>query len=241
MFDQTFVNGSYRTRKPLTVLLSVLLQVIALGLLVLIPLVYTQALPSAQLRSLLTAPAPPQAAPPKPPEIKAQHVTIVRRFSTALTAPTVIPKRINNVQEIAAAPDLPLQGGGGNPNGATDSVMNGIFVPEHAPPPAPPLMVKPQHGPLPIGGSVAEANLIRRVVPVYPPLAKAARIQGTVEFTAVISKEGTIENLQLVHGHPLLVQSARDAVLQWRYRPTLLNGQPVEVVTDIVVKFMLAQ
>src|SRR6185437_6572942 len=108
MFDQTFVNGSYKARKPLTVLLSLLLQVIAICLLVLIPLVYTQALPSAQLRSLLTAPAPPRTAPPKPPEVRAQHVTIVRRFSTALTAPTVIPKRINNAQEIAAAPDLSL-------------------------------------------------------------------------------------------------------------------------------------
>ena len=189
----------------------------------------------------MTAPAPPRTAPPKPPEVRAQHVTIVRRFSTALTAPTVIPKRINNAQEIAAAPDLSLQGSTDNPNGTTDNAMNGVFVPEPAPPPAPPLKIKPQHGPVRIGGSVAEANLIRRIVPVYPPLAKAARIQGTVEFTAVISKEGTIENVQLVHGHPLLVQSARDAVLQWRYRPTLLNGQPVEVVTDIVVKFMLAQ
>jgi protein TonB len=92
-----------------------------------------------------------------------------------------------------------------------------------------------------VGGRVAEANLIRRVQPVYPPLAKAARVQGTVEFTAVISKEGNIENLQLVRGHPLLVEAARQAVLQWKYRPTMLNGQPVEVVTDIIVNFTLSQ
>ena len=88
---------------------------------------------------------------------------------------------------------------------------------------------------------MAEANLIRKVMPVYPALAKSARIEGTVEFTAVISKEGTIEHLQLVRGHPLLVQAAKGAVLQWRYRPTLLNGQPVEVVTDIIVNFTLTQ
>jgi protein TonB len=88
---------------------------------------------------------------------------------------------------------------------------------------------------------VAEANLIRKVTPVYPALAKSARVQGTVEFTAVISKEGNIENLQLVRGHPLLVQAAKEAVLQWKYRPTLLNGQPVTVITDIIVNFTLSQ
>jgi periplasmic protein TonB len=92
-----------------------------------------------------------------------------------------------------------------------------------------------------IGGQVAQANLIRQVQPVYPALAKSARVQGSVEFTATISKEGEIENLQLVHGHPLLVNAAREAVSRWKYRPTLLNGQPVEVVTDVVVNFSLNQ
>jgi len=82
--------------------------------------------------------------------------------------------------------------------------------------------------------------LIYRVQPVYPPLAKTTHVEGTVEFTAIISKQGTIENLQLLRGHPLLVNVARQAVLQWRYRPTLLNGERVEVITDIVVKFTLS-
>jgi protein TonB len=92
-----------------------------------------------------------------------------------------------------------------------------------------------------VGGQVMEANLIRKVMPVYPPLAKSARVQGTVEFTAVISKDGTIQNLQLVRGHPLLVNAAKQAVLQWKYKPTLLNGEPVQVITDIVVNFTLSQ
>jgi protein TonB len=92
-----------------------------------------------------------------------------------------------------------------------------------------------------VGGQVMEANLIHKVTPTYPPLAKSARVQGQVEFTATISKEGTIENLTLVRGHPLLVNAAKEAVLQWRYRPTMLNGQPVEVVTDIIVNFTLSQ
>ncbi len=241
MFDQTFVDGRQKTNKPFTVLLSILLQAAAVCLLILIPLVYTQALPNAQLRSILTAPAPPHAAPPKPPvEVKAQRILVTRRFSTALVAPTVIPKRINNVQEIAAAPDLAVPGGAGEPSGTPDGVINSVIGSTPAPPPAPAIKPAPRR-PVRVATGVAEANLIRKVLPVYPPLARSARIQGTVEFTAIISKEGTIENLQLVRGHPLLVQAAKDAVLQWRYRPTLLNGQPVEVVTDIVVNFMLSQ
>jgi protein TonB len=83
--------------------------------------------------------------------------------------------------------------------------------------------------------------LISQPRPVYPPLAKQARIQGTVRFTAIIGKDGTIQNLTLISGHPLLVQSATEAVKQWRYKPTLLNGEPVEVVTQIDVNFTLNQ
>ena len=84
-----------------------------------------------------------------------------------------------------------------------------------------------------------ESRLIRKVQPEYPPMARQIRLQGAVEFTAVIGKSGAIENLQLLHGHPLLVQAAEQAILQWRYKPTLLNGEPVEVVTNIVVNFTL--
>jgi protein TonB len=112
-----------------------------------------------------------------------------------------------------------------------------------APPPPPvkeaPKTATPQR--IRVGGNVQQANLIRKVQPVYPPLAKQARIQGTVRFTAIIGKDGTIQNLQLVTGHPLLVEAARQAVSQWQYKPTLLNGEPVEVVTQIDVNFTLSQ
>ena len=85
------------------------------------------------------------------------------------------------------------------------------------------------------------ANILRQVKPPYPPLAKQARIQGTVRFNAVIGKDGTIQNLTLVSGHPMLVQSAQEAVKQWVYKPTLLNGEPVEVITTIDVNFTLNQ
>jgi TonB family protein len=104
-----------------------------------------------------------------------------------------------------------------------------------APPPAP--QVSGQR--IRVAGKIQEVNLIRKVDPVYPPLALQARIQGTVRFTAIISREGRIQNLQLVSGHPLLVESARQAVSQWEYRPMILNESPAEVVTQIDVNFTL--
>jgi len=87
--------------------------------------------------------------------------------------------------------------------------------------------------------SMLEGMLIRRVQPVYPPLARAARIQGSVVLAAVISKAGTIENLRMLSGHPMLVPAAIAAVSQWRYRPYILNGEPIEVETQITVNFTL--
>jgi len=85
-----------------------------------------------------------------------------------------------------------------------------------------------------------EGNLIYKVQPVYPPMARAARVQGTVVLRAMISKNGTIENLQVVSGHPLLVRAAKDAVRQWLYRPYVLNREPVEVETQVTVNFILS-
>ncbi len=92
-----------------------------------------------------------------------------------------------------------------------------------------------------VGGNVLAANLVAQVKPVYPPLAKQARIQGVVVLEAQISKEGTIDDLKVITGHPLLIQAAIDAVKQWRYKPTLLNGEPVPVVTTITVNFAFSQ
>jgi protein TonB len=238
MFDQTFVDYTQTTKEPFAFAASVFLETCAIGLLILIPLIYTQALPSAQLKSLLTAPAPPPAPTPRPIGMKQQNV-LPRRFSTMLVAPTVIPKQIN--PEIRTEPDIAIPGGATQGSAAAGNAFPGMFIIPEAPPPPPPAKPKATSKPVRVATGVAEANLIHKVMPAYPPLAKSARVQGTVEFTAIISKEGTIENLRLVHGHPLLVEAAREAVLQWKYRPTLLNGEPVEVVTDIIVNFMLSQ
>jgi protein TonB len=88
---------------------------------------------------------------------------------------------------------------------------------------------------------VQSAKLVRQPKPTYPPLARQARISGVVKFNAVIAKDGTIQNLTMISGHPLLVQAATEAVRQWVYQPTLLNGEPVEVITTIDVNFTLSQ
>lgn len=85
------------------------------------------------------------------------------------------------------------------------------------------------------------AKLIRKVTPRYPPIAIAARISGVVRLIGIIGKDGTIRNVQLVSGHPLLARAAMEAVAQWIYKPTLLNGKPVEVVAPIEVSFTLGQ
>jgi len=88
---------------------------------------------------------------------------------------------------------------------------------------------------------VEQANLVQKVQPIYPPEAKANRIQGSVRFTVVIGKDGRVQNLTLVSGDPVLAQAAKDAVQQWVYKPTLLNGDPVEVMTQVDVNFTLSQ
>jgi protein TonB len=125
-----------------------------------------------------------------------------------------------------------------------DPLLSGLGgIGENLPPPLPDrrMEIHEHTRVVTIGGNVASANLIRRVEPSYPPLAKAARIQGEVVFQAVIGVDGQIRNLQLEQGHPLLVEAARNAIAQWRYRPTLLNGKPVEIATTITVRFSLSQ
>jgi len=253
MFEQTFVDGTVKTNKGWTVMLSFILQIIAVGVLVLIPLIYTDTLPKATLTSFLVAPPPPPPPPPPPQPVAEVKVVKVapRQFDAGrLLAPKSIPKDIAMIKE----EDLPppsasggVVGGvpGGVPGGAAGGVIGGIIgsVPMAAPPPPPPPVkaeVK-QVQRIRVGGNVQAANLIRKVTPQYPPLAKQARVQGTVKFQAIIGKDGTIQNLQLLTGHPLLVPAATDAVKQWLYKPTLLNGEPVEVVTQIDVNFTLSQ
>jgi protein TonB len=156
-----------------------------------------------------------------------------------LRTPTKIPQKVAMIKEEEAPPPVSNMGGvvggvpGGVPGGQMGGVLGGIL--SAAPMSAPRIAVQR----IRLSQGVTEGNLLNKMTPLYPEIARRARIQGVVILQAVISKQGTIENLRVVSGHPMLTQSALDAVRQWRYRPYLLNGEPVEVETQITVNFNL--
>jgi periplasmic protein TonB len=243
MFEEMVVSSptSKKTNKPWTVMLSMIIQCAFLGILILIPLIYTEALPKAMLSTMLVAPPPPP--PPPPPPQPAQIVKVKPQVhlmqNNQLVAPKVIPKEIKIIKE-EAEPDpsaLGMTGGvpGGVAGGSMGGVLGGVIGGAGGAPPPP----RPTQTRIRQGGAVTAASLINRVQPVYPPLARQTRVSGTVRLHAIISKDGSVQQLEVMSGHPLLVQAALDAVRQWRYRPTLLNGEPVEVDTTIDVIFSL--
>jgi protein TonB len=244
MFEEMVVStsSSKKTDKPWTVFISMLLQVGLLAILILIPLIYTEALPKTLMSSILLAPPPPPPPPPPPAAVVVKVKPIAHLMDAGkLVAPKVIPKDIKIIKEEEAPPDMGGMAGGvpgGVAGGSMGGVMGGVIGGAGAGAPPPP---KASLKRITVGGNVQAAHLVNKVQPGYPPLARQTRISGTVKLHAIIGKDGTVQQLQVVSGHPLLVQSALDAVRQWRYQPTLLNGDPVEVDTEIDVVFSLAQ
>jgi protein TonB len=241
MFSQTFV-GSEPSHKWPAILASASVQILAMGCLTLVPLFYIQGVGGAQLKALLFAPSRPPSAPVVKQAVGIQPSSTARVFRPQFNEAIRFITR--HVEQLPLAPAPEVAEESSSRGAGSDAALFGIELskPLQAAPAQP--VEKPAAQParaVKVGGVVAEANLIRRIQPLYPPLAKAARVSGIVRFAAVISKEGRIENLQLLSGHPLLVQTSREAILQWQYRPTLLNGQPVEVITEIAVQFTLAQ
>ncbi len=154
-----------------------------------------------------------------------------------LRTPTAIPKKIQMIKEDEAPPNTgPAGVVGGVPGGVPGGTMGGVLgsvmssVPTAVPKAATPQRVRVSQG-------VSQGLLVHKVTPQYPPLAQQARIQGTVVLQALIGKDGTIQNLHVVSGHPMLTNAALEAVKEWRYKPYYLNGEPVEVETTINVNF----
>lgn len=229
--------------KRATIPIAYIFEIILIGVGILLPLIYTEALPKAMIQVSLVAPPPPP--PPPPPPAAAPPVRVIRKVTAEdlMRAPTVIPKTIQQVKDEPAPPpqaSVGVVGGvpGGMPGGTPGGVLGSILS-SSAPPPPPPKAETPKR--IRVGGQVESAKAIYRPSPEYPPLAKMARIQGVVRLEAVISKDGTIQDLKVISGHPLLVKSAMETVQKWRYQPTLLNGEPVEVVTEIDVNFTLQE
>ncbi|HZU24337.1 MAG TPA: energy transducer TonB [Bryobacteraceae bacterium] len=224
---------------------SFTLELAVVGVLLLLPLIYGQRLPLLPVTKVEVY-LPPKPADPPPLQPHHQFVPAPHQFiGHTLIAPSRIPP---HPVILEGEPEIP--GGAivssGPPTGTSGFGVASLFSSKGMLPPAPeppkaPTVATPAapHHPVRVSAGVEEAKRIAFVMPVYPAIARTARIQGTVELLGVISKDGTIESLRVVSGHPMLVQAALDAVRQWRYRPTTLNGEPVEVIAPITVNFTL--
>jgi len=172
-------------------------------------------------------------------------VKIVKQVQTELVngqlrTPTKIPEKVQMIKEDEAPPPVMSAAGvvGGVPGGVPGGSMGGVIGGIISSTPIVPKVATPQR--VRVSQGVTQGLLIRKVQPAYPPLARQARIQGSVLLQAEISKDGTIQNLRLISGHPMLAPAAIEAVKQWRYKPYILNGEPVEVETQITVNFTLS-
>jgi protein TonB len=245
MFEQTFVQTQAQTRKPWTVAVSLSVQFLAIGVVLLIPLLHPENLrmpgpPQPRLiRTWITQPPLPQ-----------QHATA---HTSAVTAPVArrevvfvppSPHSTTPQPSIDLPPGEPELSAWAGPVGVPfgPALTTTVALPPVAPKPVVPASPKPPaSGPLKVSEGVAAAKLIYGPAPTYPHLAVVTRAQGTVRLEAVIATNGNIENLRVVSGPPLLVNAAVEAVRQWRYHPTLLNGVAVEVLTEIDVNFTLSK
>jgi periplasmic protein TonB len=240
MFDDT-LNSSWdeRSRRRLTTLTSFGLQALAVGVLLVLPLLRPAGLPLFRQISTPVSLGRPLG---EPPAVMARTGTSAALRSNALDLTLRMPTRIpNGISPTSGDGPPQITGLGaattgnviGDPNG-----VPGLFTSDSrpavpvAPPPARVAPVRISH--------MSEGDLIHKVLPTYPPLARSARIQGQVVLQAIISRQGAIENLRVLTGPPMLVPAAIEAVRQWRYRPYVLNNEPVEVETQITVNFSLA-
>lgn len=242
--------GNFHLKKPRTIwdfLVSVLGHGFVVAILILLPLYFTQAINIKQLQNTFLVAPPPPAPPPPPPAVVHVAPRVPKSFfqHDKLIAPTVIPKHIAQIKDEAPPPqaDSGVTGGvvGGVPGGQLGGVLGGILGGTGTVPLPPPPKPVAHKGPYRVGGRVQAPKLIEEVKPTYPPLAKQARIQGDVVIDSVIDTQGHVTQMKVMSGSPLLVNAAERALAQWRYQPTLLNGQPVAVDMLVTLHFQLGQ
>jgi protein TonB len=236
-------SGQQRKQRSESILFSAVVQCLVLSFLILIPLIYTEVLPAGMLATyLMTAPPPPPPPPPAPAALRPTIITS-NLVNGQLIAPTAIPTKIQIIHEEEIPPDNSggVAGGvvggvpGGQLGGAIGGVLGGLVGsgrPVAVPAPVLAKRVRVSQG-------VSEGLLLNKTKPEYPVIAKIGHVEGVVVIDAVISAEGIVDNLHVVSGNPILIQSAMDAVKQWRYKPFLLSGVPVAVETRITVNFQL--
>jgi periplasmic protein TonB len=247
MFEQAVLPSGPPSGRCWAVVIGITAEVLLVACALIAPVIWPQFLPRPKLLTWLNLPAPPPSpAKSAPPAHVRPARTPWQMIGEKLIQPVAIPDKVALIEDPpGAAPGL--QGGvsTGDLAGLVTSVLNQFSRVTPPPRPAEPQIsqpVKPAATALPIrinvGGDVKMARIIRRVDPIYPSLAREARISGTVELTGVIGVDGHIRELQAIKGHPLLARAALEAVRQWIYEPTLLNGRPVEVIAPITVNFL---
>ena len=231
--DATFEStGRIRTRSRRWMIATFTLNAAILAALILIPLIYPEALPNRLMSILLTAPPPPVTETPQVQTTRAlrgRAPGVTLQLAAPRLVPTGLPRNPDREEATGGPQTIAMDQGPGIPGGDPFS---------HNSQPTVRLDTHPT-GPAQISSGVAAGLLMHKVLPAYPPIARQARIEGTVVLAAVISKYGVIENLRVVSGQPMLQQAARDAVQQWRYRPYMLNSEPVAVETTVNVIFSL--
>jgi periplasmic protein TonB len=239
VFTESLLESSAHSRRGLSTILSFALQTVAIAALVLLPLFYTQALPGMVALGPLIGPPPGERAHAALKEQRSTRASTTEMIGNTVQEPIQIRKGVAEIHD-QTSPEPNVNNGFAVP-GATGSGEDGSQIMSLLPPPPrrSALPPSPATRPVSISGGVSQGLLIQQVRPAYPALAIAARVQGPVVLVALISRAGTIENLRLVSGPPMLVQAAIEAIRQWRYRPYLLNGEPVEVETQITVNFTL--
>jgi protein TonB len=229
---------AHRTKQSYTLPVSIALHALVLLVVVVVPIITSDELPepTSAVKAFFVEPAapPPPPPPPPPPAPKAQvqprAVATPVPTENKFTAPVEVPEEIRPEEGI----DLGVEGGvpggveGGVPGGVVGGVVGGL---PDAPPPTQAVRV---------GGQIKEPKQLKRVQPVYPDIAKQARVQGVVILECTISPQGKVTDVKVLRGIPLLDASAIDAVKQWVYTPTLLNGVPVPVIMTVTVNFKLS-
>jgi protein TonB len=234
--DSTFEStGRIRTRSRRWMIAAFAINGSIVLALILIPLIDPQALPHVTMPWLIEAPPPPPATPDQPTPQPAHASQGAGTYApTVILAPTTILDHIGRDDGPSTPPGTGVPGS--DAPGIPGGVPSGFPVQHGAP-----VVVLAPKGPVRLPSTMVEGMLIHKTIPVYPSIGIAIHAEGTVVLQATISKSGTIENLRVLSGPPLLRQAAMDAVATWRYRPYLLNDQPVEVETTVNVIFSMGR
>jgi protein TonB len=234
MFEDALMDsgGKIRTHRTWTSGIAAICNGSIASLLVLLPLLHPASLPKQTLTMLLASPAPPA-----PPSSHIARVVSIATHAPAFANPFAPPKIIPD--HIAAADHQPPPTDAGLASLAKESGGSFTGLPDSIGAAAPPQVRVSAARNLAISSGVMAGNRLSGAEPRYPTIARAAGMQGTVVLRATISRSGAIENLHVVSGPPMLTVAAEEAVRTWRYRPYLLNGEPVEVETSVNIIFRL--